>query len=234
MNECHSLAINILKNLYIDTEPFLNNDDVKIKKELKKITRQIDNIFDQRYITIDYIKQNIQTISNKISEFTAILNLYLFNPLCKQRGQIFSSVLQEYLCKNNGQKLDMLYHLLANLGIILSGCIYIYIQDNTKSGKTPDFIPINKFLSNLTNPKYRFSKTLVKNCIQTTYKENGNQSLNMARLLLIQSKQLRQSIVKYCPNFISQQCKSDKDKHIYFEQRLDDIISELNKVISKF
>ena len=198
MNECHKLALNVLKHLYVDANPFLNNDEIKIKKELKKLNRQMDEILNKNYTNIDYIHQNIQTISNQITEYITILNVYLFNPLCRQRGQLFASILQEYLCKNNGQKLDLLYHLLANLGIILSGCIYIYVQDVSKSNKEPTFIDINEFLQNLTNPKYRFSKSRVKNCIQTTYKEHGKQALTMARLLLIQSKQLRESITKYC------------------------------------
>ncbi len=47
----------------------------------------------------------------------------------------------------------------------MSGCIYIYI-DNPKNKNQPiDFIKLEEFLQNLTNPSYRFSKSKVKECV---------------------------------------------------------------------
>lgn len=228
MEDCHRLVIGIVKNLSIDTIPFQMNNDVEIKKQLKSITKQIDSILKQKY-TIKIIRENVLLISNKISEYMTILDLYLFNQFCRQRGQLFGSILQEYLCKNNGRNLDLLYHFTTNLGIILSGCIYIYIDNPKNKDKEPDFVSLDVFINNLSNPQYRFSKTKLKECIKNH--QGDRQSLVLARILLLQSINLRKSITKFCSHMVKNQSKSDIDKHAHFEQRLTDVVVELDRVL---
>lgn len=230
MEDCHRLVIGIVKNLSIDTMPFQTNNDVEIKKQLKSLTKQIDSILKQKY-TIQTIRENILFISNKISEYMTILDLYLFNQFCKQRGQFFGYILQEYLCKNNGRNLDLLYHFTTNLGILLSGCIYIYIDNPKNKDKEPDFVNLDVFVNNLSNPRYRFSKTKLKDCIKNH--QSDRQSLVLARILLLQSINLRKSITRYCSSMMKNQSKSDIDKHAHFEQRLTDVVVELDRVLKK-
>jgi hypothetical protein len=224
MEECHKLVIGIVKNLSIDIIPFQTNNNIEIKKQLKSLTKQIDSIIKHKYVSVDIIKKNILSISNKISEFMTIMDLYLFNQFCKQNGHLFGSILQEYLCKNNGLNLDLLYHFTTNFGIILSGCIYMYID------KEPEYISLDIFMNNLSNPQFRFSKTKIKECIKNYQGEK--QSLVLARILLLQSINLRKSITKFCPRMIKKQSKFDIDKHTHFEQKLIDIVIELNKTLN--
>ena len=230
MEDCHKLVIGIVKNLSIDTIPFQTNNEIEIKKQLKSLTKQIDSIIKQKY-TIKTIRENILSISNKITEYMTILNLYLFNQFCRQRGQLFGSILQEYLCKNNGRNLDLLYHFTTNLGILLSGCIYIYIDNPKNKDKEPDYIDLQTFINNLSNPSYRFSKTKVKECIKNY--QGDRQSLVLARILLLQSINLRKSIVKFCSHMMKNQSKSDIDKHVHYEDRLTDVVIELDKILKK-
>lgn len=229
MEECHKLAIGILKNLPIDITHFQNNNEMGIKQELKSLIKQIDLILKQKYTNMNQIQ--IDKISTQVSEFMSILDLYLFNTLCKKRGQLFSGILQEYLCQNNAKNLDLIYHLITNLGIIMSGCIYIYIDNPQYKNKLVDFIKLEEFLQNLTNPSYRFSKSKIKECIQTNYTQIGLHSLILARLLLVQAINLRKSIKKYCPKMMEKVSKDDVKKHLYFEERLNDIVIILNNVI---
>jgi hypothetical protein len=109
----------------------------------------------------------------------------------------------------------------------MSGCI-----DNPKNkNRLVDFVKLEEFLQNLTNPSYRFSKNKIKECIQTNYTTIGIQSLVLARLLFVQAINLRKSIKNYCPNMMKTLSKNDVHKHLYFEYRLNDIIIILNNAI---
>ncbi len=123
MEECHMLAFKSLRHLHVHSESFRINNEPGIQQELKKLTKQIENkVFHVKYTTIQEVQNNIQSMADQIAEFVVILDIYLFRDVCKTRGKLFACILQEYLCKNEGKRVNMLYHLLMNLGLIMSGC----------------------------------------------------------------------------------------------------------------
>ena len=235
MEHCHQLAIRTLVHLNVNPEPFQNNDENGIKQELRNLIKQMDVIFRTQYTSINDIKKHIPLIANQVKEFETILLLYLFNDFCKQRGQLYASVLQQYLCKDNGKRINMLYHLLMNLGLIMSGCHhYMFKNDRHNKGKNLIFIDEATYLQNLSSPEYRFSKTNVHQCIVDTYQAQGVTNLRMARVLLIQSLELRRNVQKFCPIVAKQWTKIELEQHLKFEQCIVNIVSELTNVISLF
>lgn len=233
MEICHKLAIKIIAHFNIQTRPFIENDELNIKKELTKITKQLDSTIHKKYSTIDELEHDIPIISQQIKEFDVLLDLYLFNDFCKNRGKLFACYLQEYLCKNKSQNLIILYHYLTNLGLIMSGCIYIYKRDKKNKNNPVQYIDSKTFLQVLDNPMFQFSKSKVKDCINAkTIHDKIN--LNMARTLLISSLELRHSIKKYCPEYYKTLSKEAVSNHKFFEDEIQEIINILENVIRHF
>ncbi len=110
----------------------------------------------------------------------------------------------------------------------------MYLYNKNNKNQQPTYVDDKTFLQNLSNPEYRFSKTSVRQCIQNMYTIHGQTNLITARLLLINSLDLRKKVVKFCPLVASKWTKEDKNQHVFFEQCLNDIISELDKVINTF
>ena len=116
---------------------FENNNTPLIKQELRNIMNKIDRIVNKRYINITDLKNDVYNKNNPmidmIKDFLFIITTYTNNHICKQGDREYVKIIRNYLCLNGCKNMNNLYHFIANVGIIMSGCsrIYINIQDSS-------------------------------------------------------------------------------------------------------
>lgn len=232
MMECHKLAFSQLSLLTADATPFLIGDEKAIKIEIKKIQRQIQNIINETFNDVASAIERIPKVSQMLSEFFNFFHIYLSNNACKSRGLLFAGILQDFLCKQNDARpinYNIIYHLMANYGLIMCGCLRLYQYNAGLKGQEPVIVPVTTALSQLRNPAYRFSKSSVRDCIENV--STSLPDLILARKLLVQSLTFRQKFSMVCPTKASLQTKQQKTEHEKFESNLIEIIRALDGVI---
>lgn len=130
--------------------------------------------------------------------------------------------------------MNNLYHFVANVGIIMSGCSRIYFNNPGLKGTKPVVIRDPEFfLKNILNLSYRLSKSSIKTCIAKNYKEVGLRNLLAARALLNISINFRKEIKNICIKLYKNWVKPNIDKHTTFEIELQSIIDEIDIFIEK-
>ncbi len=136
-------------------------------------------------------------VSEIFREFYYIIYAYLVEPVCQTGDRGYGNIIKKYLCTNGAKNLVVLYHFIANVGIIESGCTRIYLYDRTKkiTTDTTEIEPIesetpahiisdeNTFVQNINNPSFRISKREVKKCVERIATKDINKLL-IARTLL--------------------------------------------------
>lgn len=236
MAECHkSIA---LSSVYLirDRVPFETNDSVNIKIELRRIIKVVDQIVQRKYRRVQdfYSDMHNAQIQEWVHEFINMTLTYLREPLCVKGDLSFIDIFINYLCSYNCKKLNILYHYLANAGIIMSGCTRIYFNDSSLKGTEPTIIDDPEFfLRQIINAKYRVSKTRVKKCILETFQKTGVRHLMLARALIVDATRLRKETKNICKTMFDTWSTVDKNKHEKFESDLSGIVEQLDIAIRK-
>lgn len=234
MAQCHELVA--LSSLYLikNRVPFQTNDAKKIKIELHNVIKTMDGIIQHKYTTLKEFHSDIfdNVLPEMIHEFITIVLAYLRNPLCIKGDSSFINIFRDYLCHRHCKQLNLLYHFVANAGIIMSGCTRIYLSDSSLKGKEPDIIEEPEFfLQQILNSKYRVSKSNIKACILSTFKKTGLRNLMVARALIEDAIQLRKETKNICKKVHDNWTEENKLKHVRFETELTGILEQLNTVI---
>ena len=230
MEDCHKHAAIIGTYLIENKQAFRTNDKKEIEKELYNILKRIDDIIYHEYKNIDILKHAIHDphfpLASVLKEFYMLINLYMYEPMCIKNERVYANIFREYLCNKGAKNLTILYHFIANIGIIMAGCTRIYLVDKNKKGEIPSIISDNTFfLQHINDTSYRVSKSNVKECIKTTFKSIGLGNILMAQTLLNISQDFRNHINKFCPIIYKNWSKKSKVAHQKFENEMQELIN---------
>ncbi len=239
MDKCHKHVALLAPRLIQNKSAFENNDKKEIKRELHNIINRIQHII---YSTknLRHIIDTRFPISEIFREFYYIIYAYLVEPICKVGDRDYRNIIRDYLCEHGARNLVILYHFIANVGIIESGCTRIYLYDRTKkmattsteteSMSTEHIInDENTFVQNINNPLFRISKSEVKKCIERVATKDINKLL-IARTLLAISKDFRTTIEDFCPVIYNTWTTQSKLQHETFEKYLGELITTIDRV----
>lgn len=236
MAECHDFVVMLSVYLIRDRVPFKTNDKNNIQIELHNTIQTIDNIIHRKYKRVKdfYVDIGNHHIPELVHEFINIALAYLRHGPCIKGDSSFINIFRDYLCAQNCRNLNMLYHYLANAGIIMSGCTRIYLNDSSLKGTDPMIIDDPEFfLNEILNSKYRVSKTKVKTCIHETFQKTDARHLMLARALIEDAMRLRKETKNICKKVFNRWSTENKNKHEKFENDLQGIADQLNLVIRK-
>lgn len=236
MAECHKFVLLSSTHLIDNRNAFRTNDSAKIKDELLKMIQTIDNIVHRKYGRVQDFYSDIYDnhLSELLHEFINIALIYLRHRSCIKGDSSFINIFRDYLCAYNCKNLNILYHYLANAGVIMSGCTRIYLNDSTLKGTDPVIIDNPQFfLNEILNAKYRVSKTKVKTCIIETFQKTGVRHLRFARVMLEDAMLLRKETKNICKKVFDKWSNENKNKHEKFEKELAGIVEQLDIAIRK-
>ena len=137
MAECNKFVLLSSTHLIDNRNAFRTNDSAKIKDELLKMIQTIDNIIHRKYGRVQDFYSDIYDnhLSELLHEFINIALIYLRHRSCIKGDSSFINIFRDYLCAYNCKNLNILYHYLANAGVIMSGCTRIYLNDSTLKGR---------------------------------------------------------------------------------------------------
>lgn len=210
MEICHLQALTILRPFDIVSTPFLNCDVMRIKTELKRVNNMVREILNECFDDVPSAIQRIPESSEKLSSFMNLVHHYGTN--CHREGRIFANILQGFLCEkiNNDQiTFSVIYHLLANYGLLMCNCLLLYVTDKSRKGHDPIDIPVIEALRNMTNANYRFSQNHITLCISKS--DTSLYDLKFARTLINQSLTMRRILFsKICPVYYNKVTKDPK------------------------
>jgi hypothetical protein len=234
MEKCHRYVLNLAPHLIKNKNAFKTNDKSAIESELNTILYKIDEIVHHTH-DIDTLTRSIYDqdypLSEVFREFYHIIIAYMNEPICRTGEREFINIFRTYLCSKGAKNLTILYHFIANIGIVKLGCTRLYLVDKSKSGKEAEIISSGEFLmQNILSTSYRLSKSKVEECIRAKYKKIGLSNILIARTLLSISRDFRSHVQKFCPIIYKNWTTQSKYQHEQFEKWLDKLIDVIDDV----
>lgn len=239
MEECHGYVAIVAPHLIQNKHAFESNDMEAIQAELRLVLSKIDRVVHRNYDLKSLVKAVHEDrdfpLSDIFREFYTLVMTYLSDPRCIGHDErVYANIIRSYLCDKGARNLAILYHFIANIGLIMAGCTRIYLVDKTNRGKHIDIITDPEFfLAHIHDPVYRVSKSRVKECLETTRQRTGLSDLLVARSLISISRSFRRSIAKTCPIIYENWSELSKHRHEQFETELAEFTRILDEVVSK-